>query len=84
MDEQSVFDDSDLDSHDRDSSTIALLGYSDGIVVGTVRLFLLDPGCGPLAGRPARRALAAIAPSGSGPRWSVARWRPRLRSAGGP
>jgi len=46
VDEQSVFDDSDLDSRDQDISTIALLGYSDGTVVGTVRLFLLDPGAG--------------------------------------
>jgi putative N-acetyltransferase (TIGR04045 family) len=46
VDEQAVFGDSDLDSHDRDSSTIALLGYSDGIVVGTVRLFPLDPASG--------------------------------------
>jgi putative N-acetyltransferase (TIGR04045 family) len=46
VDEQAVFGDSDLDSRDRDSSTIALLGYSEGIVAGTVRLFLLDPAAG--------------------------------------
>lgn len=46
VDEQSLFDESDLDSHDRDVSTIALLGYSEGIVVGTVRLFPLDPAVG--------------------------------------
>jgi len=46
VDEQSVFTHSDLDARDRDSSTIALLAYCDGIVVGTVRLFLLDPAAG--------------------------------------
>ena len=40
-----------------EDSTIAVLGYSDGIAVGTVRLFLLEPAAGPLAGRPARRAV---------------------------
>jgi putative N-acetyltransferase (TIGR04045 family) len=46
VDEQAVFVDSDLDSHDGDISTIALLGFSDGIVVGTVRLFPLDQASG--------------------------------------
>jgi putative N-acetyltransferase (TIGR04045 family) len=42
VDEQAVFADSDLDSQDGQDATIAVLGYSDGIAVGTVRLFLLD------------------------------------------
>jgi putative N-acetyltransferase (TIGR04045 family) len=46
VNEQAVFSDSDLDSHDQDDSTIALLGYSNGLVVGTVRLFVLDPAAG--------------------------------------
>jgi putative N-acetyltransferase (TIGR04045 family) len=46
VDEQAVFGDSDLDTHDRDTATIALLGYCDGVTAGTVRLFLLDPAAG--------------------------------------
>lgn len=42
VDEQAVFAGSDLDSRDDEESTIAVLGYSDGIAVGTVRLFPLD------------------------------------------
>lgn len=42
VDEQAVFAESDLDSRDGEDSTIAVLGYSDGIAVGTVRLFLLE------------------------------------------
>jgi putative N-acetyltransferase (TIGR04045 family) len=44
VEEQAVFSVSDLDPHDRDDATVAVLGYSDGVVVGTVRLFALDPG----------------------------------------
>jgi putative N-acetyltransferase (TIGR04045 family) len=40
--EQAVFPESDLDFRDGEESTIAVLGYSDGIAVGTVRLFPLD------------------------------------------
>ena len=40
--EQAVFPDSDLDVWDDEVSTIAVLGYSDGVAVGTVRLFPLD------------------------------------------
>jgi putative N-acetyltransferase (TIGR04045 family) len=40
--EQAVFAESDLDSRDGEESTTAVLGYSDGIAVGTVRLFPLD------------------------------------------
>jgi putative N-acetyltransferase (TIGR04045 family) len=40
--EQAVFPESDLDLWDGEESTIAVLGYSDGIAVGTVRLFPLD------------------------------------------
>jgi putative N-acetyltransferase (TIGR04045 family) len=41
--EQAIFTDSDLDQHDRDRSAIPLIGYCDGVVAGTVRLFALDP-----------------------------------------
>lgn len=43
IDEQAVFSGSDLDSHDGDDSTIAVLGFSDRTAVGTVRLFPVDP-----------------------------------------
>jgi putative N-acetyltransferase (TIGR04045 family) len=43
VDEQAVFADSDLDSRDDKDATIAVLGYSDGIAVGAVRLFVLEP-----------------------------------------
>lgn len=43
VEEQAVFAGGDLDSHDEDDATIAVLGFSGGIAVGTVRLFLLDP-----------------------------------------
>ncbi len=42
VDEQAVFAETDLDSRDGEESTMAVLGYSDGIAVGTVRLFPLD------------------------------------------
>jgi putative N-acetyltransferase (TIGR04045 family) len=42
VEEQSVFPESDLDSHDRDESVLALLGECDGVPAGTVRLFVLD------------------------------------------
>lgn len=58
VDEQGVFSQSDLDAHDREDSTIALLGYSDGSVAGTVRLFLLDPETGHWQGD----RLAVLAP----------------------
>jgi putative N-acetyltransferase (TIGR04045 family) len=41
VEEQAIFADSDLDSHDEDPDTIALLGYCDGQAAGTVRLFPL-------------------------------------------
>ena len=43
VDEQGIFAGSDLDEHDQDPSTLALVGYCNGIVAGTVRLFPLDP-----------------------------------------
>ncbi len=46
VDEQAVFSKSDLDSRDQDDSTIALLGYCDGVAAGTVRLFVLDRATG--------------------------------------
>jgi putative N-acetyltransferase (TIGR04045 family) len=41
--EQGLFTGSDLDEHDRDESTICLLGYCDGVPAGSVRLFEVDP-----------------------------------------
>jgi putative N-acetyltransferase (TIGR04045 family) len=46
VDEQAIFAESDLDLHDRDTSTVPLIGYCDGIIAGTVRLFALDPADG--------------------------------------
>jgi putative N-acetyltransferase (TIGR04045 family) len=42
VDEQAIFTESDLDVHDRDGSAVALIGYCDGLVAGTVRLFAID------------------------------------------
>ena len=42
VEEQAIFAESDLDLHDRDRSAVALIGYCDGVVAGTVRLFALD------------------------------------------
>ncbi|HEX5087766.1 MAG TPA: MSMEG_0567/Sll0786 family nitrogen starvation N-acetyltransferase [Nocardioides sp.] len=58
VDEQGVFGDSDLDKHDRDRSTVALIAYCDEVVVGTVRLFQLDPAAGTWQGD----RLAVLAP----------------------
>jgi putative N-acetyltransferase (TIGR04045 family) len=46
VEEQAIFGASDLDLHDHDMSAVALIGYCDGIVAGTVRLFALDPADG--------------------------------------
>lgn len=46
VDEQAIFAESDLDLHDRDASAVPLIGYCDGVVAGTVRLFALDPADG--------------------------------------
>jgi putative N-acetyltransferase (TIGR04045 family) len=46
VDEQAIFAQSDLDLHDRDTSAVPLIGYCDGVVAGTVRLFALDPADG--------------------------------------
>jgi putative N-acetyltransferase (TIGR04045 family) len=46
VEEQGVFCGSDRDSHDDDLATIGLIGYCDGVVAGTVRLFALDGGAG--------------------------------------
>ena len=43
VDEQAIFAESDLDLDDHDMSAVALIGYCDGVVAGTVRLFPLDP-----------------------------------------
>jgi putative N-acetyltransferase (TIGR04045 family) len=42
VDEQAIFSGSDLDERDREGSAIALIGYCDGVVAGTVRLYVLD------------------------------------------
>ena len=44
--EQSIFVGSDRDEHDEDGSAIHLVGYSEGIVAGSVRLFELDRSTG--------------------------------------
>lgn len=67
VDEQAVFSESDLDAHDAAGSTIAVLGFSDRIAVGTVRLFPVDPAGGlwqgdRLAVLPAYRTLGVGAP----------------------
>jgi len=46
VDEQAIFGESDVDVHDSDPSAVALIGYCDGVVAGTVRLFALDPADG--------------------------------------
>jgi putative N-acetyltransferase (TIGR04045 family) len=44
--EQSVFVGSDRDEHDEDGSAIHLVGYCDGIIAGSVRLYELDRSVG--------------------------------------
>jgi putative N-acetyltransferase (TIGR04045 family) len=44
--EQSIFAGSDRDVHDEDGSAIHLVGYCDGIVAGSVRLYELDRATG--------------------------------------
>lgn len=46
VEEQDLFSPTDMDVHDWDGSTIALLGYCNGVVAGTVRLYVLDPAAG--------------------------------------
>jgi putative N-acetyltransferase (TIGR04045 family) len=46
VEEQSIFTGSDRDSYDERDSVIRLLGYCDGVVAGSVRLFELDPVAG--------------------------------------
>ena len=65
--EQQIFPESDLDGHDTSAETIGVLGLSDGVVVGTVRLFPLDPRTGlwqgdRLAVLPRHRTLGAGGP----------------------
>lgn len=43
VEEQRLFDPSDLDRHDGELDAIAVLGRCDGVPAGTVRLFPLDP-----------------------------------------
>jgi putative N-acetyltransferase (TIGR04045 family) len=67
IDEQAVFSGSDLDSHDDEGSTIAVLGFSGRTAVGTVRLFPVDPAAEQwqgdrLAVLPAYRTLGVGAP----------------------
>jgi len=42
VDEQGIFSTTDRDDHDADPATIHVLGFCDGDVAGTVRLFALD------------------------------------------
>jgi putative N-acetyltransferase (TIGR04045 family) len=42
VDEQGIFATTDRDQHDADPATIHVLGWCDGEVAGTVRLFALD------------------------------------------
>lgn len=42
VEEQGLFDGSDVDSHDADASTVHVLGLCEGVPVGVVRLFPLD------------------------------------------
>jgi putative N-acetyltransferase (TIGR04045 family) len=44
VDEQGVFSVTDRDEHDADPGTVHVLGFCDGEVAGTVRLFRLDGG----------------------------------------
>lgn len=46
VEEQDLFSPTDMDVHDWDSSTIALVGYSNGVVAGTVRLYMLNSAAG--------------------------------------
>ncbi len=46
VEEQDLFSPTDMDVHDWDGSTIALLGYSNGVVAGTVRLYALNSAVG--------------------------------------
>jgi putative N-acetyltransferase (TIGR04045 family) len=46
VDEQAIFPESDVDARDRDGSAIALIASCDGMVAGTVRLFVLDEAAG--------------------------------------
>lgn len=62
-----MFTCSDLDDRDGKDSTIAVLGFSEQIAVGTVRLFPVDPAAGQwqgdrLAVLPAYRTLGVGAP----------------------
>jgi putative N-acetyltransferase (TIGR04045 family) len=58
VEEQAIFSESDLDVHDRDPSTVALIGYCAGVAAGTVRLFALDDADGSWQGD----RLAVLAP----------------------
>ncbi|MDN5916672.1 MAG: GNAT family N-acetyltransferase [Pseudonocardia sp.] len=44
--EQAVFTGSDVDAHDARDDVVHVLAWSDGVPVGTVRLYPLDPGTG--------------------------------------
>ena len=43
VEEQGLFEGSDVDSHDAEPGTVHVLGLCDGVAVGVVRLFPLDP-----------------------------------------
>jgi len=46
VEEQAIFTGSDRDSYDDGESVVRLLGFCDGVVAGSVRLFDLDPVAG--------------------------------------
>ena len=46
VEEQGLFHGSDVDSHDAAPDTVHALGLCDGVAVGVVRLFPLDPADG--------------------------------------
>lgn len=46
VEEQGVFDATDLDEHDLDETAIHLVGWCDAVAAGSVRLFVLDAAAG--------------------------------------
>ncbi len=46
VEEQGVFDATDLDEHDVDETAIHLVGWCDAVAAGSVRLFVLDAAAG--------------------------------------
>jgi putative N-acetyltransferase (TIGR04045 family) len=46
VEEQGVFDATDVEEHDRNETAIHLVGWCDGVAAGSVRLFVLDAATG--------------------------------------